>query len=83
MTLTICMDDGKIGYVNNLKEARRFIKKEMPGVSSVSFLESANGYIAIEGSKKYPKGDTLAIITQPYTAYCLGLLMDRRPEQKT
>ena len=60
--LTICMDDGKIGHANNLKEARSFIKKEMPGVTRISFLESANGYIAVEGSKKNPTGDTLAII---------------------
>ena len=58
----ITMDDGKLITANTIPEVRKAIRTEMPGITSLSLLESVNGYIAVEGSKKYPKSETLAWI---------------------
>ena len=58
----VVLDDRSIEYAHTLSEVRKIIKTEMPGVGSVFFQESAWGYVAVEGSKRYPTGDRLANI---------------------
>ncbi len=58
------MDNGKQINVKTIPEIRKAVKTEMPGLSSIALLESANGFIVVEGSKKYPTGETLAWVSK-------------------
>ncbi len=61
--MTVTMYDGEKFTASSKSDARKKIKERV-SISCFVFLDSANGYIVSEGSKKYPRGDPIAWINK-------------------